>query len=829
MRVALVICVLAAEAGAAPWRLEADLDGEPVKLELAGNGALKIDGKGETSTVSIAKSVSAATLHAARVRGVRTVVVEATTPDGEEAIILQPSAGGWKQVVRVPVGATGVDREQTFEIEATPMGILRYQSRAGYRRCDGKPAYLFAEGFDGQKFRRLSRIPTEVPDSAPVVTARADAASTGKPALYQARVASHQPSTSDAAGLGIPAELDDGKPSTFWHEDFSASDGEGQFFTFVPRVAKLKATQLRVIPGNPTSAATMSTFNRPHRLGVVWANGAVHVDLPDAMNDPLGTAYVADLPTPVEGCVSVVLESTYGRSNGTTAIAELEVFAEGERTGGGDAMLAAAVAAGSDGEVAAAQELARHGAAGVAALDAELAKASDDAVRRRLVRALLTMRDPAAAAPLARALSLLHDRDLIDAVAALGALGQTQPLRELAASDAQPLDARIAAVVALARDPKLVIELAGAGPRALRHAVILALADVPVATLIPAAQNAPGAPASGDLWRAVTRRAHAVAPERAEALSAMTTALAGANDYERKYRLVDGIATIGDAEAMRALAGMLRGLVADTSAAAYKQVAARAIADNPRAEALELVLAFARDADPGVRLAALGALAGAEAGTAGPWHVPDGPDSIDRAIQSALATDTWPEVRRRAAQVLGGRCGRIGPARSLADSVARDRDVNVRGDALAALVECKAAGIGELLAKIWNDGKAPLELRERAVDLSVPLGDRALGEKLVKELARWRGAALESAEALALAQNAAFAVGRLAPPGAAAALEAGLDDGAFPEIVSSSATGLGLLGRACPAGAKAKLRELAHGDDQQVATAAARAAAVCGK
>ncbi|MGE5181464.1 MAG: hypothetical protein ACM31C_05360, partial [Acidobacteriota bacterium] len=79
------------------------------------------------------------------------------------------------------------------------------------------------------------------------------------------------------------------------------------------------------------------------------------------------------------------------------------------------------------------------------------------------------------------------------------------------------------------------------------------------------------------------------------------------------------------------------------------------------------------------------------------------------------------------------------------------------------------------------------------------------------------------------AQNAAYAVGRLAPPGAAEVLEAGREDTAFPEIVSSSATALGLLGPACPAGAKTKLRALSRTDDASVASAAARAAAICGK
>jgi hypothetical protein len=179
--------------------------------------------------------------------------------------------------------------------------------------------------------------------------------------------------------------------------------------------------------------------------------------------------------------------------------------------------------------------------------------------------------------------------------------------------------------------------------------------------------------------------------------------------------------------------------------------------------------------------------------------------------------------------MLGARCSRPGPARALDDAVHRDPVLTVRSDALGALVECKATIASDLLAKTWDNQKQPIELRQHAIDLAVELGDRTLGATLVGKFAQWRGAALESAEALALAQNAAYAIGRLAPAGASDALVGALDDGAFPEIVAAAATGLGLLGPACPAAAKPKLRVLAHSDDQQIQLAAGHAAALCGK
>jgi hypothetical protein len=228
-----------------------------------------------------------------------------------------------------------------------------------------------------------------------------------------------------------------------------------------------------------------------------------------------------------------------------------------------------------------------------------------------------------------------------------------------------------------------------------------------------------------------------------------------------------------------------------------------------------------------VRLAALSALAGAETDGSGPWHGSGGPDAIDRLIADALAGDAWPEVRRRAAAALGSRCGRTGPARALAEALAKDRTIEVRLDALGALVQCRAAGVRELLAKTWDDGKAPIEVRRQAVDLVVALGDRGLAEVLVGRLGRWRGEAITSAPALALAQSAAATIGRMNPPGAAQALLAALEDSAFPEIVSAAALALGALGPACPPAAKTKLAALGRSDDS-AALAARRAAALCG-
>ncbi|HEY0476102.1 MAG TPA: HEAT repeat domain-containing protein [Kofleriaceae bacterium] len=842
---AVAVLLAAGAARAAPLAVlaeDVDGDGVPDAIELGADGVVHIAGK-PRGEVKLAAAIAHGRLAVAHYRGKPYVVAEITTggaagPAGaaggqREAVILYADGGGWREALRVPVGGVGLDHDYGFEVDATADGIYRYQTRSDIRRCDGKPAYLFAEKFDGARFRRASALPSNVPDTAPVIAARLDGARPAPPLLYQAHAASYEVGVGDAGGLAIPHELDDGRLDTLWREELAASTGEGQFFTFEPRAAGARARQLRIVPGNPASAATLRSFNRPRRLAIVAAQAAWRVELPDAAGEPPGAAYTVDLPEPIAGCVTVVLESSYGPAQGATAIAELEVFAEGERSAGGEALLAHVVAQDAAGATTAAAALGQRGAAGAAAIDAELATTTAPGARRRLVRALAGIADPAAAATLAHAerAGWVRDQDLIDVIGALGALGQVQELHDVAANAAMPAAARAAAVAQLpVTGPglALLVELAGTGGRDLRRAVIDRLSSAPVAALLAAVAAQSRAPAAGDLWRAMTRGARRAPASRAAVVAAMLAALPAATDYERRYRLIDGIAALGDAAALATVEGLFRALPATAEAAALRQVAVRAIASAPRPEAVRFVLDRVRDRDPGVRLAALAALAGGEGDAGAEAGVEAGVDAIDRAIGDASAEDDWPEVRRRAASALGTRCQRPGPAKALGEALDHDPDLGVRGDALSALVQCRAPGTAERLARIWDDAKLPTELRSRAVLEAVPLGDPKLAAALVGRFARWRGESVSSAAALELAQSAAASIGRLRPPGAAAALIDALDDTGFPEIVQAAALGLGALGPACPAAAKIRLTELGRSETPS-APVARRAAAQCGR
>jgi len=827
MRGAFLMLLVSATAGAAPLaQLDQDLDGDgKVDRVVVDHGALTISGT-DKAVIELKGEVKAARLVAGSVAGVPTIAAAITTGSGEQTIVIERRTG-WTRVLEEATGPVPPDGDYAIAIAPGPNGLYRYQQRAGITRCDGKPAFLYAEGWHDKKWRRLSKLPTEIDDRAATLIAKPDPSAAPAPLEFQLRGVSYEPGATNVSELAIPTELYDGKPTTYWHEDL-ASSGEGQFFTITSRAAKTKAVQVRI------QAGAGKGLDRAKRIAIVGDKQAWHVDLADTE-----TAQVVDLPEPLDGCVTVVIEEAYGPKTGATlAIGELAVYGEGERAGGGETALAKAIA--DDRDVASATHaLAGRGAAAVTALDGELQHASSMAARMRIVLALAQVRDPAARPIVAQAIAKgqVDERQLDQLLATLGESGMfAQELHDLLVKKELAQAHRAAAAAALAdsitrakSDPALLIDLAGEGDLAQRRAIITGLAAAPIATLLSAAQAATAPEAAGDLYRAATRRAHATAADAPPALAAFTAALATATDYERRYRLVDGIASLGDAPALAELAKLIQSLPAGSARSAFDQVAARAIAKAPRPEALDLVLLFLREPDPGVRYAALTALGATEGGTPGPWHRAVDADGVDRVIQTTLASDTWPEVRARAAEMLGARCSRPGPAKSLDQSVHRDPELAVRSDALAALVECKAGGVADLLAQTWDNKRQPIELRQRAVDLAADLGDRGLATKLVGKLTQWRGAALDSADALALAQNAAYAVGKLAPQGAAEALLAALEDGAFPEVVAAAATGLGLMGHACPAVARPRLRELAHSEEQQIALAASHAAALCGK
>ncbi len=841
-------------------RLDVDGDGDADEVALEARGAIvvRIDGKAGDSfdRFEVEGTPTGATFVAAMLGGKRRILVTARFASGVgQAFVLRYERGHLFGDWQGPVGPVGRDGDHSVTVAIEDGVLYRYQVRPGVERCDGKPARLFAEAWDGKAFRAV-RLAHEVADDAPALTATRqapDAAPTTSTS-YRAQAASSQAGATDAGQLGRPAELDDGDVATVWTET-RGKDGRGEFITYRSRQRGARLAGFRIVGGDARSAKQARARNRPARLGVVTATEAWWIDLPDVTGDDAAVreAWWVMLPAAVAtDCVTVVLGAAHaGRGKGdVTAISELVALGEADvAAGGAEPKLVRDVIAGGIEADSATKLLARRGAGAARAVEhalADQAATLTAAARGRLLRALAAIADAGSGPVMAAALigERLTDETidaLADGLVRIGAAGLDELARIAGAAKASD-GARLAALVRLPIDHRAAMLGALRGARVVRRAAALRLAEAPAAWLteqITAAIADGEAAREADLWRALglaaVRGDDALRASATEAIAARAGAV---DDYERRYRLIEALAALDDAGAVRALRGLVAALPAGGGEpAALRQVAAAGLARLRADGAAALLADLAADDDPGVRLAALGALAGRDdlAGD-GPWAAGASPDAVDRVLASAVAADTWPEVRRAAAAALGAACPRHGPVRALEAAADRDADPLVRADALTALVQCGAPQIGERLFAVARAKDAPPALRTHAISLLAMLGDPRLIDGLITAFERWRNEAFSDEAALAAARQAANTLGVLGALADAAtaaraadALLAAARDGAFPELQAAAVAGLGELGARCPATARALIAELAGSEQIAVKRAAERARAMCGK
>jgi hypothetical protein len=894
-RGALLVAMSASATAAAPTEpsVAVDLNGDGAVEVVSGKTVLAIGGMG---TVRLPGEARLGTLVAAGLGSERLMAVELDVDAGargtqkkRELWVGRLTASGFAELARLPLGPQGGDGEYGAAAELSAKGLWRWQTRGDLVRCDGAALRLFAQRWDPVSRKWQAAESSEVPlrgDGVATVTpgAALPAVGAGRPGsgrtsdVFRARLVSSQRGATRADELAIPSELDDGDPATAWKiASESRNDGRGEVIGFQARLAAGKALRLRVVPGDASSAAAMRASSRPAKIWIVGKRQTFAATLPDPVAGAAtgatagaatagtasgGAAWIVTLPQPIEGCLSVVVESVYsgtgsGAGSGTgrgLAISELSVETDLEDQSGGTQALAAQVGRGGDEGARAATILARRGPAAAVALGGELAQATEVARKRRLARALAMLSEKEIGAPLTAALreGWIAEEEIDETVGALSRVGHDEGLAEIVAAPAAAEKARrrAAILLSLAASPRLTA-LAGVGGAEIRQAVIEGLAALPSAALLAAADQAGSPAATGDLWRAAVRGVIR-APSHASVEVVLARQLAAelaarwptAVEYERRYRLATARAELaartGEPDAVPALLAQLTS-IAEPERSALRQAVAEVVARRARPELVPSLEALLRDPDAGVRLAVIRGLADLSAGagpSAGPSPSP-GPGTgaawpapaiaaLDAAVLGTLAADRWPELRRAAAAALGHRCQRAEPAAALGRSVDGDADVDVRQDALVALVTCRAPGIGERLARTWESGKAPLPLRGRAVSLSVMLGDASLAARLIRSLSRWRSEAFSDETSLQLAVLAAGALGRLGGPHAAAALLDALGDGAYPELVAASASALGALGPACPPAARARLQALTRSDERQISLAAKRAVGRCG-
>lgn len=715
---------------------------------------------------------------------VATAVFRAGRGEHQEAMVLAWQGRELVKLWEGAVGLQGADGEYALHVEATPQGLLRYQTRPEVYRCDGQPAYLYPEGYDFRagRFRPVFNTPRIAAD-APVLVAQPTPPPGGDTApipavAFRTSAASTQSGAAHAGQLAPPRALDDGNPATVWREGLGG-DGRGELITLTTTMDQVRVAAVRIVPGDASSAELFRRGNRLRRAGLlVGADRAFWIELPaDPARALAGGAahaqpYWVTLPEPVAAdCVTLIIDAVYPGSGagaahtGDTALADLAVLTDLDLTPGGpEAALVARVRAGGSPGRTAMGLLAlrgRHAAEALVHDAGASGRAPDELLRLR--RALARVGDAVGAGELVEGLADAHtpaaDREDFARVLARMGADAVGPVAALlgdatASEAAHQAAAEALGAMADAGAREALASAAGRGSRAVRRTVALRLgqrdaAELPA--LLDAAMGAAGEGEAGreaDLWRAVgvmARRADAAA--RARAAAVMAARLETASGYELLYRLLPAAAGLelasADAAPVRAamqaavsaaLARVPAGDAADGAAGGAAGDAARTTSPRARAEAdaLRRVTASALGQNPAAWARALltGMLAAPDPGLrrraadalAGR---DDGTDESDRALAARLQDDAWPRVRVLAATALGRRCGAAADAAAALDrALGSDAEEEVRRAALAAMVMCQAPGIGARLLAVAGDGAQPASVRGRAITLMPVHGER---------------------------------------------------------------------------------------------------------
>lgn len=761
-----------------------------------------------------------------------------------EAVALRWQGNTAVEVWRGPVGVRGRDRDHEVVVEASPYGLIRYQSRRDLVRCDGQTPWAFTEALDprSREFRPAYNKGRIADSNKPLIATKESpfATAPSQGLAFASALPSTQAGAASAAELVPSVELDDGNPQTAWREE-RGGDGRGETLTFRSQLANTQVIGLRFLPGDGSSLDAFTSHNRLKRFALVTANGAQWIELPvDPLRDGAGptTPYWVALPQPLAAdCVSIVLDGFYsGRGSrvgsGASAISDMVVVTDLELSEDGAAagLIARVGQGGREGERAA-HLVERLGAAAIPALLTEISRAGADVQivwRLRLVLARLGdgRGIDAAIDGLASAPSPRQQRELADALAASTDAARIA-LAAFIIRDDVPVDARLAAATALATTraeaTTQLMTAIGSGPTSLRRVIALGLIQSLARTKAPyesalraaitAARSSDDRAREGDLWRVLG--AVPAREEAADSVAVLAERLASAKDYALLYRLLQAAPRFGASAPVSAMSAAVDSFPDGAEADALAEILAASVAtiDTPMARTTLRELLSAKS--PGVRRAAAEALASSILSVT---------PELDNALIGLMDHDAWSVVRRAVAASLGRACPRPAAATALLRAVEKDESLDVQRDSLSALARCQAPGLVDTLLALAQKAKATTPLRLHAISL-VPLvaaaADTPRAIALFDEL---RKQAWGSEQALVLAGAAAVVLGQLGDDRAVAALTAAAKEGSFPTLQSAAVSALGAL---CPAEALPLIKRLQTSPERQVSLAARRATKEC--
>lgn len=633
--------------------------------------------------------------------GARFLRIEGRQASGGRLLMLSALRGGrLTEIHNGPVGPIGRDAEYSVEVKLVNGELLRYQTAPTVRRCDGETRLFLERYVDGTGFVAAPEL-TLPPNANPLGMASVGPLDLSAPPLgvYRYVAASQQMGIVRADMLTPPRELFDGKSGTAWR---IAGDPRGAFVTAQSDGSGHGVRALRI------EAAPANQGALPRKLLVFFDDGPpASIELSAT---PSGGVQWLVFSKPQNcRCLSVAVQAGAGKSQ--TAIGELSIYSELDGNAGAKALVER-VARGNSTDAATAartlQELAQKSPPSAVELvdaAATLLVASDVSTenRRRLEELLLAVAESPtlAEAPRARIVELL-----LTGLKTLSAADRTMRLASLrrAGKFGEGVLSR------LVLDDKLLPE-----QRAEALTLLSCMPEghptlVQVQSAITAALPAPGTPVAD------------AAPLKLAAtlLSALTTTQSLCPNAER-IRLIEDLvalwprlpadgATSPTATAQfvvryRLLQGLERlAMATPTAVALLSKIAADEAEPVLRQTAVRALVALKHgpvglglgDRDAGVRLASLASLQSAMQGEQAAAVLP--------AVEERLASDSWPQVRRVAAEVRAAACPPkpTTPAPQVASlrKALADSDGEVQKLALIGVTHCEGAGALDVLLRV---------------------------------------------------------------------------------------------------------------------------------
>ncbi len=686
---------------------------------------------------------------------------------------------------RGPVGPVGRDAEYSIELGLTPAGLLRYQTTPAVRRCDGETR-LFVERYSAPGgFAPFAAATLPAPQEAAATesasltaTATPPSAYAGPPiGIYRFTAASAAAHVTRADQLGPPRELEDDSPLSAWAPP--AAQLRGAFVTaqadgsgHAPRAIRLQAAR-----GRPLPSQLWVILSQQHRYRVTlgpapvqWlllpaeATGdCVSLQIGEATdNAALGDAAIyseLDGPGGLAAIAAQVASSEGSRGEGAARTLLLRARRDAAGRQQVRAALASALGGAPQGQPEGLRRLddlllqlaeaeagpgAGSGGSDGSTPDALLrqvvsrrlstAGTSEDAPRTFLqglagyprvgARLLLRISEDSAVSPelrgqaLALWAALARTQDATATVkvvlsrlteaqasARLGAGWQqalaavlvcTQPNEAAQAAALSALDSQLAAVSA---------GRAGGNDPAVLSGISLLLS-----ALSQAQARCPEAPQTTQLSE---RLAAAWPKEAADSQTAMDTPA-----FTLRYRLLQALDRLGkDTPGVQAVLASAAALPGEP---VLRQLASRLRVRLKAATADGERLGGLRDSDAGVRLATLAALSvgdrprGEDAPRLSPAEL--------QRLDDTLRQDSWPKVRRAAAEARAGQCREAGPGvppsrvEALRAALG-DRDVELQRRALSAIARCEGSGAVDVFIQLAENAEAKAGLRGQACAL----------------------------------------------------------------------------------------------------------------